>query len=59
MTWQPIETWNRRDMWVLLFQPSVTDRRYGPSERVVTPGHEGNRKTTHWMPLPPPPHEGD
>ena len=62
MEWQPIETWDRKDSWVILYQPAVPNRRgSGLSERVITPGNEGRRVTTHWMPLPDPPnpHTGD
>ena len=56
MEWQPIETWDRRNNWVVLFQPAFRlGKRSTLSARPVMPGSEGSRLTTHWMPLPTPP----
>lgn len=56
MNWQPIETWDRRNQWVVLFQPACSSgRSITLPARAITPGNAGMRETTHWMPLPTPP----
>jgi len=58
MDWRPIETWNRKNKWVILFQPHITVRnKIALEARCCMPGDEGFRKTTHWMPLPEPPED--
>ena len=54
MEWQPIETALARDC--LLYQPESTGRSPLSARMIVERGSDSRvRKTTHWMPLPPPP----
>lgn len=57
--WQPIETAPSAGEY-LVFQPHVPhprDRQLGLKERVTLARDAGRRKSTHWMPLPPPPRD--
>jgi len=58
MEWKPIETWNRKNKWVILFQPpTMVGKNIALGARCCMPGDEGFRKTTHWMSIPEPPTE--
>jgi hypothetical protein len=62
MDWQPIETLGNQE--ALLFFPAIWSerRKEFTHRRMMKVGRKHEypfRKPTHWMPLPPPPTEGD